>query len=678
VNLRSLLSDRYARSRARIVVGVGLLAVAWALVQRLPERSTAGVAALIGEGSSAVVAEDDFVWEPSGGALRDLVFGRRVLFLGRREADAPRDLHRARVHTTPGGQPLFARSFEQLTDTRLGDERGLVAQAGRAAFLTVWRDRVQSVGVVDLGGGEVRRAAMSRPSDRVEIEIAEDALVLALPDGAALLPWHEGEARSSSSVAIAWVPGGVAPAPTDPAPAALDVAPPDQPAPPDRFPPSGFVPLDPRASNAAVYERTDGEERLWALDGRQLEFFVVPGFGEPGSETGFVADGSLPAAIPRDDVVAVFSLPVGGSRRAGFQWGESWMGPIERDAPALASTQARELTLGRWGLDPFEARAVAAASELGSVASGASWLICATDAGHLVLGTGGATTVGARCAARATGGGAIEIVRDAVEGDRARPQARAMLVATRSRYGPDRPPASGAWEPLAAGQPDPAWLPAVRRATVPQLGTDVDVTWIDARRFDWVILAGERERGHRFGGDFPEVLPEADRDRARFAIGIGVGKRKAPRGLRIGGSTGLRFRGHEGLLVVGEGRMVIQGAERPEVEPQADGTELAVSVEEGRLAPGARVRGPRQLRADLCVLGGGTALMSQAIFDSHEATAAALIELGCRRAVSLDRGSEHATWMRTKEPGPFTTTSLVALERPMRGRVSTGFDEPPM
>jgi hypothetical protein len=63
-------------------------------------------------------------------------------------------------------------------------------------------------------------------------------------------------------------------------------------------------------------------------------------------------------------------------------------------------------------------------------------------------------------------------------------------------------------------------------------------------------------------------------------------------------------------------------------------------------------------------------LVAQSEFDSHEANATVLTELGCDRAVSLDRGSEHPSAL-VATPGP-ELTWLGGLERPLVGRVRAG------
>jgi hypothetical protein len=378
-------------------------------------------------------------------------------------------------------------------------------------------------------------------------------------------------------------------------------------------------------------------------------------------------------------VFVAISLP-SAPGAASFKSG-AWSSPFSPGIAAAAVADDGRFLVGAWPFEPWSAPGVAAANELvgaGEKRSGSTndgWVLCATSGGHLLIGMGIVDASGSQwshCIAGATGGGAIRVL--AVENDGSDWAGHVLegptLVAVRSRHGPTIAAPDGQWATLALGQPTPAWLPAVYTSRTEVLGASVEVTLIDPSRFDWTIRAGTDERSHRLGGDFPEKLSDADQGRAKLAFGLGVGKRRSPAGLRIDGSTGHRFRNEGGLLIVGSGRLTLLGTDRPAGEPQDDGTELPVTVEDGELTTDARKRGPRQLRADLCVVPGG-ALLAQATFDSHEATATVLRNMGCKLVLGLDRGADRESWTSTEKPGPFETTALVGLDRALKGRVGT-------
>lgn len=186
------------------------LATLHAIVAEAPaDRSEAGVAQLLGAEVSGDVAPDDFVWEQSEGAARDLLFGRRVLFIG--ETEEPdgrtrRDVYRARVRVTRGGHPLEVVMVHALTDTRLGEEEQLVARGHHAAFVTRAMGDVAAVTLLDLSGqavspneraGSTQRWAsflatghpegigrvdvtFDRPPDALRLELTAEDLVLAV------------------------------------------------------------------------------------------------------------------------------------------------------------------------------------------------------------------------------------------------------------------------------------------------------------------------------------------------------------------------------------------------------------------------------------------------------------------------------------------------------------------
>jgi hypothetical protein len=199
------------------------------------------------------------------------------------------------------------------------------------------------------------------------------------------------------------------------------------------------------------------------------------------------------------------------------------------------------------------------------------------------------------------------------------------------------------------------------------MGATVRVRVFMPHRFDWSIRAGEQEKSHRMGGQFERDLGEADKSRAFFAMGLGVGKRHSPLGLRVAGSTG-----HVGLLeVTTDGlRLALSGG----AEPEGDATELPLTVEGRALTSEARIRGPKQARADLCVLPDGAVVLAEAEFDNHELTGSVLAELGCPLGVGLDRGADRPSWSEDRSTPSLTethdTTALLALGRPFGGGVA--------
>lgn len=112
----------------------------------------------------------DVRWAPSSGLLTDLVLGRWVLFLARREGEDTRDVWRARVRAAPDGAVLEAGDAYDLTNTPLGDDHALVVLGEHAAFATRAYGQEQSVIGLDLAGEGSRNRAVGT-TDRVTAAI---------------------------------------------------------------------------------------------------------------------------------------------------------------------------------------------------------------------------------------------------------------------------------------------------------------------------------------------------------------------------------------------------------------------------------------------------------------------------------------------------------------------------
>src|SRR5687767_12677423 len=94
-----------------------------------PAASLSGLEDLLERAAAVHTAPADLAWEPRRGLVAELVLGRGVLFLGAARAGGARDLYRAWVRLTPGGQPLSVSRVVRLTDTPLADECGLTSNA---------------------------------------------------------------------------------------------------------------------------------------------------------------------------------------------------------------------------------------------------------------------------------------------------------------------------------------------------------------------------------------------------------------------------------------------------------------------------------------------------------------------------------------------------------------------
>jgi hypothetical protein len=117
-----------------------------------PEATVLGLSAALGRAAHGVVEDRDIAWEQSPGFLTETFLGRHLLFLSRSSEQAPRDLYRARVRVTRGGQVIEVRDVRNLTDTPLGDDVGLEARGDRASFATLAYGKIQGISVLELPG----------------------------------------------------------------------------------------------------------------------------------------------------------------------------------------------------------------------------------------------------------------------------------------------------------------------------------------------------------------------------------------------------------------------------------------------------------------------------------------------------------------------------------------------
>lgn len=117
-----------------------------------------------------MVDEQELAWEDSPGFWTETFLGRHLLFLSRPRSGAPRDLYRARVRVTRGGQIIEVRDVRNLTDTPQGDDVGLETRSQRASFATLAYGKIQGISVLELPG--------IRSSDRPESALDQAMLAI--------------------------------------------------------------------------------------------------------------------------------------------------------------------------------------------------------------------------------------------------------------------------------------------------------------------------------------------------------------------------------------------------------------------------------------------------------------------------------------------------------------------
>jgi hypothetical protein len=640
--------------RAKVLAAAGVIVVvATGLLGRLPPPSEDDVREHLSEALAGAVVED-FVWLPTRGSMGDLIEGRRVAVLAAKPGELA-DVYVARVALWQG-VPLRVLGAQPVLPTSLGRERSLVARGSRFAYV-VERDGVDETVVVaddeaptvfalasDVALGRVD--ALGLDDTRLLARMSRGSRVFGLDAPLEALPEH-------GFVAVKRVLDGAYPA-TFEIKEAEGVT---------TF--EGEARLSLVDGHPAIVERGGPSDGLRLFDGRQLTFELIPGWAARSDTGARSRRRASPGAV-----VAAYEL-VGLS--GGGVAGPRVLTAVDPSEPVLAARRG-ELRLGLGApTDAEVAIPLVAGSPDGALAA-----LCVTRDGHLAMAWSGSapgSALPSTCGAVATFRGGFNSVVD-LERIASSGTAHPSLVVRAAERGPwsaaDADPEL-AWSAQAAHSPPPTFLPAAFRAETEALGAKVTLFQLDATRYDFRWIVGTGEKSHRLGGSFTIGVPPASAP-TRFGVSAGTGKRRSPRGLISFGNHGHPFSLEEGVLLGGDGWLEVQrGKDVPQAAPcggrACDASELPLSVVDGGPSERARTRGPLQSRVDLCVVRGHVVLVAQSEFDSHEANATVLTELGCDRAVSFDRGSEHPSAF-VPSPAP-ELTWLAGLDRPLLGRART-------
>jgi hypothetical protein len=231
------------------------------------------------------------------------------------------------------------------------------------------------------------------------------------------------------------------------------------------------------------------------------------------------------------------------------------------------------------------------------------------------------------------------------------------------------------WTEDVGTQPAPLWLPAVWRTLVqvtpsaPGSGAvQVELLAFDAGRVSWRLRSARREWPKR---EF--VSAELDREEShRVMAAVGLGNPQDPREAQ---NTRISFpRFPTGALVGDESHGLALFSEQ-EIG-SGDGSEAIVVpfiVEGGKIVPAAREPHAMRRRAATCLTPSRHAVIAMATSDSDEATALALLRVGCLRAAALDRGSHRSTFLHRAGAGSaplarYDESVLYAVSHPMAPR----------
>ena len=256
--------------------------------------------------------------------------------------------------------------------------------------------------------------------------------------------------------------------------------------------------------------------------------------------------------------------------------------------------------------------------------------------------------------------------------------------------------ASVRWEADGGVQPRPAWLPGIFKGKLSIGSLEISLMSFEQGRVDWRMRAGTSEPSVL---DAPPKKLELDGDdkfRVLAAIGVGHTTKATSYGLAFDSLESLPLRSSYATLTTspGKGMVLAPPGKNTRLPQDGEGTQLPLLADEGNLVAGAREQGAMLRRGALCVTSSGRVLLAYARHDSYDPIATALLRLGCKRVVALDRGSRHPAFVHragsaTPPIGGYETTVLYALGRRMlphafrwkakgatRSTKPTGFDHP--
>lgn len=466
---------------------------------------------------------------------------------------------------------------------------------------------------------------------------------------------------------------------------------------------------------------------LVALDMRQLEIGMQAGFEDPKPLTGPPGDGFLPRdKHVTDRVVATFNGAFKTTHGAyGMMVDRRVLIPPVRGAATVMVTEDGETGLGSWpksdaipedmvsfrqNLDPLVEDGVANPTGRfiwGWQLTGTSVMtqrtaLCVTPAGHLYYAFAsemdGPTLGRALRQAGCSYGIHLDmnpahcgfVLTDIV--DLRAKEFNLKLLDPEMKISPDkfvrwsakdffyvmvRDPipkdaSKAIWSADGGVQPPPAWLAGIFRSTLTIGSLDVNLTSFERGRVAWRIRAGSKEPKVLGAPPMKLSLGNEDARRVLGAIGLGHTTDSTRYGIAFDGKQSLPLRSSYATLVTGGTSAVAIYApgETPKLDEHQDAVQLPLLADAGQMLPEAREHGPLRLRGALCVTSAGRVVIAEARHDSSDPLVIALLRVGCRRVVELDRSSSHPAFIhRAGTPLPpmasYETSVLYALGQPM-------------
>ena len=260
-----------------------------------------------------------------------------------------------------------------------------------------------------------------------------------------------------------------------------------------------------------------------------------------------------------------------------------------------------------------------------------------------------------------------------------------------------RDPSGVRWAKDAAMQPPPAFMPGIFAGKLGVGGgLEVELLSFEKGRVDFRVRAGEGEPSVVGAPPKKIELSGDDAHRVLAAVNLGHTTEATRYGLAFDGQASLPLRSGYATLVLSREQplRIVPPGQKPQIQRDEEAVQLPLLAEDGQLMPHARETGAMRDRAALCVTSGGRVVVARARHDSVDPVVLALLKLGCRRVVELDRGSHHPAFVHraggsTPPLRRYEGSVLYAIGRPMlphafrwkpQGSVPskkpTGFDYP--
>ncbi len=398
----------FVSARLPLLGAVAALAIGRSCSTVTPPLSTEeGLAAALSDAARVAVDPQEVGWEPSRGLVTDVVFGRRVLFLGQAKGQ-PRDLYRATFRVTPEGKLVRPTRVVKLTDTPLADERGLTVTDSYAALAGVAFGRVATVSLLDLAGiGSAFDSGIQRgvtafrlwaeqgsaqglglthfavDQGRVELGLEADSLritdgsghvvqanlaagTLSDPGGVVQAAWRQPPApRTFAETWQRWVPSGALanfPTRRQVTPVLPDGVESDA---SHQWPPAAIAPFVAGQAQDGRWQPVDGTDelvfqtelaidpadddsrlQLVTFDLRRLELRMAGGYAWPKPASGPPGTGRVPDRLEKR-LVATFN-GVGESNASGMKVDQRVQTPAQPGLPSVVLTEQGQVGLGSW------------------------------------------------------------------------------------------------------------------------------------------------------------------------------------------------------------------------------------------------------------------------------------------------------------------------------------------